>query len=116
MLHFVPDSAARPAPYAEAVARLAGIRQALRLVEPFGAGPADDLGDEQAAATLAGACPATARCFDRRSERLTAAAAAGLETVVEVRELGLEPNDAALQAMADQIRAGLKDLAGLLSR
>ena len=35
MIHFVPDSASAPvqAPYSEAIARLAGLRQALSLVE-----------------------------------------------------------------------------------
>ncbi len=31
-----------PLPYAEAVARLASIRNALRRVDPFGGGPASD--------------------------------------------------------------------------
>ena len=46
MLHLLPDSGARAAscrePYAEAVSRLASVRHALRLVEPFGGGPASD--------------------------------------------------------------------------
>ena len=36
----IPDAASRrPEPYAEAVSRLASVRQALRLVDPFGGGP-----------------------------------------------------------------------------
>ena len=117
MLHFVPDSRIEPAgaPYAEAVARLASIRQALRIVEPFGAGPANDLDEAEIAAAWPTAGAAKQRCFDARSGRTVAAAAAGLEAVVEVRELGVEPNDAALQALADEIRSGLEDLAHLMN-
>ena len=39
-----------PLPYAEAVSRLASVRHALRLVEPFGGGPASDLDDDDAIA------------------------------------------------------------------
>ena len=51
MLHIVPESAPqpRPEPYSEAVARLATVRHALRLVDPF-AGPASDIGDDEAIA------------------------------------------------------------------
>ena len=117
MLHFVPDSRIEPAgaPYAEAVARLASIRQALRIVEPFGSGPASDLDEAELAVTWSDASAAKQRCFGARSGKTVAAAAAGLEAVVEVREVGVEPHDAALQALADEIRSGLEDLAHLMN-
>ena len=40
----------RPEPYAEAVARLASVRHALRLVDPYGGGPASDVEDDDAVA------------------------------------------------------------------
>ena len=48
MLHLVPTAQtedtpkAAAQPYAEALARLASIRHALRMVDPFGGGPASD--------------------------------------------------------------------------
>ncbi len=50
MLNLIPqpEPQPRPEPYAEAVARLATVRHALRLVDPFGGGPASDP-DEDAA-------------------------------------------------------------------
>ena len=80
MLHFVPESLPdeSAAPYAEAVARLAGIRHALRLVDPFGGGPASDPSeDEQIGRTWADAGRATQRCFDKRTTGTAGAAAGG---------------------------------------
>ena len=60
-------------PYAEAVSRLASIRHALRLVEPFGAGPASDLADDEADRRRLGPSgEAKQRQFDRRSARWSA--------------------------------------------
>jgi len=57
--------------HAEAVSRLASIRHALALVEPFGGGPAPDLiEDEAVAGAWDGAGAAKQRCFDRRSGKL----------------------------------------------
>ena len=76
MIHFLPESPAetRPAPYAEAVARLASIRQALRLVEQFEGeerNPAIEVGDgdDRIAAAWPTAKEAARRCFAARSER-----------------------------------------------
>lgn len=79
MIHFLPDSNAAtemPAPYAEAVARLASVRQALRIVEMMEgkpARPAHEIGFEPAR-PLAGE-PAR-RCFEQRSMRTANGAAA----------------------------------------
>ena len=111
MIHFLPDSSAEPvpAPYAEAIARLADLRQALSLVDPAAA---------PAAPCLAGPPPpgAAARCFDSWSERTVAAASAGIETVLALRAAGREPNRAAMRAIADEIRSGLSGLERLLPR
>ena len=115
MLHLlaVADAPQAPAPYAEAVARLAGIRHALRLVDPFGGGPASDLDDDVASAWEE-ATDARRRCFDNRSERVIAGTAAGLEALLSARAAGREPNRAASARLAEEIRAGLDDVSRLM--
>ena len=91
------------------------MRHALRLVEPFGGGPASDLGDDNAiAAQWDEASHAKQQLFDRRSERLVGVASAGIEALlVESRE-GREPHSAASQALVDQIRRELQQVAGIV--
>jgi hypothetical protein len=119
MLHIVPvpeiDTA--PQPYAEALARLAGIRHALRLVDPFGGGPASDPDcDEGIATAWSGASKATNRCFDGRTARTAGATAAGLEALLAERAAGREPNTAASRQLAEEIRLGLEDVSRLMRR
>jgi hypothetical protein len=123
MIHFLPDSPAGndPAPYAEAVARLASIRKALRLVEQYEAEPkglAIDAGhgDERIAAAWPTAPEARRRCFAARSERTANAAAAGLEVLLSQRGDGGAPNPASVEQLADAIRGGIDDLERLLAR
>src|SRR3982750_3088566 len=106
MLHILPQSApeARPLAYAEAVSRLASVRHALRLVEPFGSGPASDLDDESITQRWDQAGDSKQRHFDRRSGELVGAAAAGLEALLSERQGGREPNSEAAQVLVDQIR------------
>lgn len=117
MLHLasVPHIDESPRPYAEAVARLAGIRHALRLVDPFGGGPASDPSDDdEVAAAWSEASPATARCFDERTQRTAGAAAAGLEALLGERAAGREPNPVASHKLAEEIRLGLEDVSRLM--
>ena len=117
MLHILPKSNPEPRPlaYAEAVSRLASIRHALKLVEPFGSGPASDMdGDDSVAGAWDQAGEARQRHFDRRSGALVGATAAGLEALLAERQEGREPNDAATQAMVDEIRRELEDVAGII--
>lgn len=110
MIHFVPDSLSQemPAPYAEAVARLAGLRQALQLVEGLtGAAPAA-IYNEPTVWPVAG--EAHERCFDARSARTVAGSAAGLEAIAELRANGRDANPAAAERLAQDIRAGLEEL------
>lgn len=112
MLHFVPESRNADeicAPYAEAVARLAGLRHALGLVDP-GARDAPTLTDEDLAIGWANSSEAEKRCFDRRSLRTAVAAAAGLEALLAADR----PNAIARQAIAEEIRMGLEDLSQLM--
>jgi hypothetical protein len=119
MLHLVPvpyiDET--PQPYAEALARLAGIRHALRLVDPFGGGPASDPeDDDQMAASWSHASKSRNRCFDARTSRTANAAAAGLEAMIAERAAGREPNAAASHAITEEIRLGLEDVSRLMKR
>ena len=114
MLHLLAEFTADPKPiaYAEAVSRLASVRHAMRLVEPFGSGPASDPSDdEQLGLVWDEAGEARRDCFDRRSANLVGTAAAGLEALLIEREHGREPNAAATQFMVDQIRRELADVA-----
>ena len=115
MLHFLPTEPFEDnsAPFTEAGARLASIRNALRLVDPFGGGPASDLSDEEIAAGWAVSTESMRRCFDSRSERTIGAATAGLEAIVNIRECGRVAHDAAIDQVADAIRDGLADLSDL---
>lgn len=117
MLHLLaqPTPDETPLPYAEAVSRLASVRHALLLLEPFGAGPAPDLSDDQAIAIgWAAAGERKQQLFDRRSERMIGAAAAGIEALLAEREEGRAPNNAASQALVEQIRRELRDVAGII--
>jgi hypothetical protein len=112
MLHlFDQDPAPRPSErlHPEPVTRLASLRNALRVVDEFGGGPADDF-DDEVSARWESAAGAVQRCFDRRSAELVAAASAGLEAVSFQREQGLDASVAALRVIADELKTGLKDL------
>ncbi len=112
MLHLAPlphdDDAPLPA---DALAKLAGIRHALRLVDPFGGGPASDpSNDDEVAAAWAGASKASNRRFDECTVRTAGAAAAGIDALLAARASGHEPNEAASQQLAEEIRRGLEDI------
>lgn len=118
MLHLFPAPApeSNSEPYAEAVSRLASVRHALRLVEPFGHGPAPDLSDEDFAVAVAwnDAGEARRRHFDRRSAQLVGATAAGVEALLNARQDGRQPHAEASKALVDQIRQELADVARLV--
>ncbi|HEX5238241.1 MAG TPA: hypothetical protein VFW39_07255 [Sphingomicrobium sp.] len=117
MLHILPESApeTQPQAYAEAVSRLASVRHALRLVDGFGGGPASDLNDDEAiAAAWPEAGEAKQRSFDRRSGRLVGATAAGVEALVIQRKEGRQPHFEATQALIDEIRRELREVAGIV--
>jgi len=117
MLHLLRDSEfeAAPAPYAEAVSRLASVRHALRLVDGFGGGPASELpDDDEVAAAWDGVGEARQRCFDVRSSRAVGAAAAGIEAMLAERQAGREPNPMASQLLVEEIRRELRDIAGII--
>ena len=117
MLHFVPqfEPTNEPQPYAEAVARLAGIRHVLRLVDPCGGGPAGDCDeDERIGMAWQDASDAQKRRFDNRSGRVIASTAEGLDALLAERQSGREPHEAAMRRIADHVRGGLEELSRLM--
>jgi hypothetical protein len=111
MLHFVPDTNADHvcAPYAEAVARLAGLRHALGIVDPV-SGDLPGPSDEILAFRWANSSEAERRCFDERSMKTAMAAADGLEALLATGN----SSEVARQAIAEEIRIGLEDLSRLM--
>ena len=115
MLSLIPqhEPEARPE-VTEAVARLASVRHALRLVDGgFGSGPEDDL-DGEIAAAWPTAGEGRQRWFHRRTERLVSATAAGIEAMLGQRHEGREPHRDASRTLVDQIRSELRDVAGIV--
>ena len=117
MIHFLPELQARelPAPYAEAVARLASIRQALACVEQV-AGKHASHRDSEARLALGwpAASPPAQRCFNARSARV-ASAAAGLEAIARQTDGGAAPNPAAIERLEHELAAGLDSIDQLFS-
>ncbi len=124
MLHlFAQAPAPQPSQrliHPEPVTRLASLRNALRVVDEFGGGPASDLDsgdcDETISVRWESAGEAAKRCFDRRSAELVSVASAGLEAVTVQREQGLDASVAALRVIADELKTGLKDLERIFTR
>ena len=118
MLHLssqVPAEEPSPRLHPEPVTRLASLRNALRVVDDFGGGPAPDF-DEDVSARWESAAEAARRCFDRRSAELVGAASAGLEAVSLQREHGHDTSAAALRIIAEELKAGLRDLERIFTR
>jgi hypothetical protein len=116
VIHFVPDSEAAElqAPYAEAVARLAGLRQALALVEGLaGVAASPPPANENAIATLNR--DTRKAWFDARSARAVAGSAAGLEAIAALNEAGGQAHPAAAERLASDIRVRLEELGAVLS-
>ena len=125
MIHFIPESpdeaSELPAtealgPYAEAVARLSSIRQALACVEQFsGDAPSDSMAEAKLAAAWPGASAAKQRVYDARSARTAAAAAAGLEALAKLHKEGDEPHAAALERLKRELGDGIESIDLLFS-
>ena len=115
MIHFVPDSQAREvqAPYGEAIARLAGLRQALGLVEGMAGMAPTPAANENAVARIEG--KARKAWFDARSARAVAGSAAGLEAIAALNAEGGQVHPAAAELLASDIRQRLEELGAVLS-
>jgi len=117
MLHlFAQAPAPQPAErlHPEPVTRIASLRNALRVVDDFGGGPADDF--DELSERWESADEVARRCFDRRSAELVSVASAGLDAVSFEREQGLDASVTALRVIADELKFGLKDLQRVLTR
>ena len=121
MIHFLPESfdestevPAGPGaagPYAEAVSRLASIRQALACVEQFsGEIPSDSMAEAKLAAGWPVSSPARQRCFETRSIRAASAAEAGLEAIA-----GQKPHPAAVARLKRELGSGVDSIDQLFS-
>ena len=120
MIHFIPESPESaqemPSPYAEAVGRLASIRQALACVEQFsGDEPSDSMAEARLAAAFPAASPARQRVYDQRSARVAAAAAAGLESIAALQAEGNEPHPQALERLKRELQDGVEGIDLLFS-
>jgi hypothetical protein len=120
MIHFLPESfdqsTEAPGPYAEAVARLASIRQALACVEQFaGENPSETMAEAKLAAAWPGASPARQRVYNARSARTAAAAAAGLEAIASSQEAGKEPHGQAIDRLKRELGDGIGAIDQLFS-
>src|SRR5688572_30335998 len=106
MIHFIPESpcSEMPGPYAEAVARLTSIRQALACVEQVAGKPVSQRDSEaRLALGFPNANPPVQRCFDQRSVRIASAAAAGLEAIALQQELGVVPHPDAIARLEREL-------------
>ena len=129
MIHFIPESVDKATevdatevlggsagPYAEAISRLASIRQALACVEQFaGEGPSDSMAEAKLAAAWPGASAAKQRVFDARSTRTAAAAAAGLEALAKLHADSRKPHAATLERLKRELRDGVDSIDLLFS-
>ena len=125
MIHFVPESAEAATevsgppvlgPYAEAIARLSSIRQALACIEQFaGERPSDSMAEAKLAAGWPSASPARQRVYDARSARTAAAAAAGLELLAAYQDAGKEPHPAAIERLKRELGDGVGSIDQLFS-
>jgi hypothetical protein len=120
MIHFLPDSPDEatelPGPYAEAITRLASIRQALACIEQFtGEEVSDSMAEAKLAAAWPGASAAKQRVYDARSAKTAAAAAAGLEALASLQEAGKVPHAVALERLKRELGDGVASIDQLFS-
>lgn len=120
MINFIPEPAAEKidgqGPYAEAVSRLASIRQALACVEQFaGEGQSDSMAEQKLAAVWPVSSPAHQRVYETRSARTAAAAAAGLEALAALETGTTPPHRAAIQRLKRELAGGVEDIDRLFS-
>jgi hypothetical protein len=120
MIHFIPESPEEaselPGPYAEAVLRLASIRQALACVEQYsGEEPSESMAEAKLAAAFPGASAAKQRVYDARSAKIAAAAAAGLEALAKLQDGGKEPHPQALARLKRELGDGVSSIDLLFS-
>lgn len=114
----VPES--HGAPYDEALARLAGVRHALRLVDDWGGGPAGDCEpwdtQDDLVAHLTQASEAQRRAFDRETARTVSATAAGLDAIRGEQKARRTPHAEASRLLVEEIRRELSEVSRIVLR
>jgi hypothetical protein len=97
--------------HTEVLSRLACVRHALRLVDPYGGGPAPDPEQDEAIAAAWDLADETKRRrFDVRSGLLVGATVAGIGALMNEAK----PNAEASKTLVDQIRRELQDVAKVI--
>jgi len=116
MIHFLPEpDALAVAPPIDALARVAGLSQALAAAETL-SGKAGVAVDQTAiAAAWPTATDAQHALFDAMSAHAVAGSVAGLEAIATLRDAGLEANRAAIDTLTQSIRSELDRLGTLLT-
>lgn len=122
MIHFLPEPDVFDiAPPADALARVAGLAQALVAAEGLVAveglgGKVAEAADQTAfAAAWPSATDAQHAVFDAMSAHAVAGSVAGLEVIGALRDAGLEANRAAIDTLTASIRGELDRLGTLLT-
>jgi hypothetical protein len=113
MIHFQPESNARPAPYLEAVERLRSVRKALALVEMLDGRPKRPEGEIEFEPLFLDAAPSVQRCAEGRSLRAAGAAEAGIEAILGAEGTGERTHQAALDVLSQTLRQDLQGIAAL---
>ena len=116
MIHFLPEpDAFGIAPPSDALARVAGLAQALAAAEGL-SGHVGEAADQTAlAAAWPTATEAQHALFDAMSAHAVAGSVAGLEVIGALRDAGLEANRAAIDTLTASIRGELDRLGTLLT-
>ena len=116
MIHFLPEpDAFGIAPPSDALARVAGLAQALAAAEGL-SGHVGEAADQTAlAAAWPTATEAQHALFDAMSAHAVAGSVAGLEVIGALRDAGLEANRAAVDTLTASIRSELDRLGTLLT-
>ena len=116
MIHFLPEpDAMTVAPPADALARVAGLSQALAAAETLSGGAGVAADHHAIAAAWPTASDAQHALFDALSANAVAGSVAGLEAIATLRDAGLEANRAAIDTLTASIRGELDRLGLLLS-
>jgi hypothetical protein len=121
MIHFLPDSdLAAVAPPADALARVAGLDQALAAAYSLVADRSTDaFRHSSSKLDLAAAWPTASEAqqalFDAMSAHAVAGSVAGLEVLATLQGAGLEANRAAIDTLTASIRDELDRLGTLLT-
>lgn len=116
MIHFLPElDYVAVVPPVDALARVAGLGQALAAAEGLSGSAGPDSGRGAIEAAWPSANDAQHALFDALSANAVAGSVAGLEAMATLRDAGLEANRAAIDTLTASIRGELDRLGSLLT-